>query len=117
YRDTILRQFDYLTAEYEFMWGNLEPVQGSYQFGPVDTIVAFAQQHALLLKGAPLVWHLILPSWVNETMTPAELQTAVDQRIDTLVGTYAGKVAVWDVVNEAAIDGGAAYRDSIFLQK
>jgi endo-1,4-beta-xylanase len=117
YRDTILRQFDYVTAEYEFMWGNLEPVRGSYQFGPVDTIVGFAQQHALRLKGAPLVWHLILPPWVNETMTPAELQSAVDQRIDTLMATYAGKVAVWDVVNEATIDGGAAYRDSLFLQK
>ena len=117
YRDTILRQFDYVTAEYEFMWGNLESTRGSYQFGPVKTIVAFAEQNGLQLKGAPLVWHLILPPWVNDTMTPADLQTAVDQRIDTLVGTYAGKVAVWDVINEATVDGGAAYRNSIFLQK
>lgn len=117
YRDTILRQFDSVTAEYEFMWGNLESTRGAYQFGPVDTIVTFAEQNNLQLKGAPLVWHLILPPWVNDTMTPADLQTAVDQRIDVLLGTYAGKVAVWDVVNEATTDGGTAYRDSIFLQK
>jgi endo-1,4-beta-xylanase len=117
YRETILRQFDYVTAEYEFMWGNLEPIRGNYQFGPVDTIVDFADQNGLRLKGAPLVWHLILPPWVNNAMTAAELQDAVDERIDTLIGKYAGKVAVWDVVNEATTDGGGAYRDSIFLEK
>ncbi|HEY2388537.1 MAG TPA: endo-1,4-beta-xylanase [Candidatus Binatia bacterium] len=117
YRDVIVRQFDALTAEYEFMWGNMEPTRGTYVLGPIDTIVAFAQQHALPLKGAPLVWHLILPPWVNDGMTATELQTAVDERIDGLVSAYAGTVATWDVVNEAVVDSGAAFRDSIFLQK
>ncbi len=117
YGTTILRQFDAVTAEYEFMWGNMEPSPGTYLTGPIDTIVAFAQQNGLALTGAPLVWHLILPSWVNASMSAAELQAAVDERIDTLMGSYAGAVTTWDVVNEAVVDFGAAYRDSIFLQK
>jgi GH35 family endo-1,4-beta-xylanase len=117
YRETVLRHFNYVTAEYEFMWGNIEPTPGNYMFGPVDTTAAFAEQHGLPLKGAPLVWHLILPPWVNDGMTAADLQSAVDQRIDTLVGRYVGKVATWDVVNEAMPDGTGGYRNSIFLQK
>jgi endo-1,4-beta-xylanase len=117
YRATLLRQVGAVTAEYELMWGNMEPSQGTYVTAPIDTIVAFSQQHGLALTGAPLVWHLILPPWVNDAMSAAELQAAVDERIDGVVGAYAGAVTTWDVVNEAVVDYGAALRDSIFLRK
>ncbi len=117
YRELLARQFSYVTLESEFMWANVEPTQGVYNLGPVEETLTFAEQNGLPTHGIPLVWHLILPSWVNASMTPAQLQMAVDERIDTLVGGYAGRVSSWVVVNEAVNDIGSALRPTIFLNK
>ncbi len=117
YREVLARHFSQVTPEYELMWGNIEPVQGTLNPTPVETILDFAETHGLPVVGSPLVWHLILPPWVNPAMTPAALQTAVDARIDTLLGTYAGRIGTWVVVNEAVNDFGGGLRPTIFLNK
>jgi endo-1,4-beta-xylanase len=115
YADTAARQFDSITPEFQFMWGNIEAVQGVLNLGPVDVVVDFAEAHGLSLMGTPLVWHLILPPWVNAAMSPAAFESALTTRIQTLLGLYGDRVDAWVVVNEA-IDGGTL-RPSIFLQK
>jgi endo-1,4-beta-xylanase len=117
YRDLLARQFNQVTPEYELMWGNIEPVQGTLQLAPVETILEFAETHGFPVVGSPLLWHLILPPWVNGGMTPAHLQAAVDARIDTLLGMYAGRIGTWVVVNEAINDFGGGLRPSIFLNE
>ena len=96
--------------------GNIEPVQGVLNLGPVDVVVDFAEAHGLSLMGTPLVWHLVLPAWVNNAMTPAALESALTTRIQTLLGLYGDRVDSWVVVNEAFTDQGTL-RPSIFLQK
>jgi endo-1,4-beta-xylanase len=116
YHALLARQFSSVTLESEFMWGNIEPSPGSYNLAPVEETLGFAEANGMHVVGLPLVWHLILPSWVNGAMTPAALQQALDDRIDTLVGGYAGRVDAWVVVNEAVSDFGGL-RSSIFLNK
>jgi endo-1,4-beta-xylanase len=116
YADTVVRQFDSVTPEFQFMWGNIEPVQGVLNLGPLNVVVDFAEAHGLALMGTPLVWHLILPPWVNAAMTPAALETALTTRIQTLLGSYGDRVDSWVVVNEALEENGTL-RPSIFLQK
>ncbi len=116
YADTAVRQFDSVTPEFQFMWGNVEPVQGTLNLAPVDVVVDFAEQHGLDLMGSPLVWHLILPPWVAP-LAPAALENALTTRIQTLLGLYGDRVDSWVVVNEAISDSGPTLRTTIFLQK
>ena len=89
---------------------------GVYDFAGADAIVAFAEQNRMRVKGHALVWHGALPDWVK-ALPPSELRAAVEDHIRTVVGRYRGRIAVWDVVNEAVADGGPGLRDTVFLQK
>ena len=49
--------------------------------------------------------NVLWPSWRNsppdlQALSPKALKARIDRRIDDAVGTFKGKVAVWDVVNE-----------------
>jgi endo-1,4-beta-xylanase len=50
-----------------------------------------------------------------EELSPPELRIAVEDHIRTVVQRYRGRVAVWDVVNEA-IDDSGGLRDTAFLR-
>ncbi len=60
------------------------------------------------MRGHALVWYLQLPGWVQGTAE--ELR----RHIDGVMGHYRGRVAQWDVVNEALSDTGD-FRPSPFL--
>ena len=65
-----------------------------------DAVVGFAEAHGMNVKGHALVWHGSTPQWVEE-LSPPELRMAMEDHIRTVMGHYRGRVAVWDVVNEA----------------
>src|SRR5262249_50550723 len=54
------------------------------------------------------VWHLSLPQWLTGGGFRAdELRTILKGHIETVMARYRGRIAAWDVVNEAlAEDGG-----------
>jgi GH35 family endo-1,4-beta-xylanase len=69
--------------------------------------VQFAQAHGMQIHGHNLVWHSQLPGWLTgTTFTAAQLTAIMDNHIDNVVGRYKGKIAIWDVVNEALNDDG-----------
>ena len=116
YNAVASREFNYLTAEYQMKWNVIEPSRGSRDFGPGDTIAAYAASQGMRLKGHTLIWHGATPSWVNAL--PAEdLRSAVDQHIRAVLSHYRGQVHAWDVVNEAVADSGTSLRDTVFRQK
>src|SRR5262245_33712044 len=95
--------------------GQIERVRGQLVFGPADEIVAFAEARGMRVKGHALVWHGDSPAWL-EALSPAEARAAVREHILDMVGRYRGRVAVWDVVNEAIADGGGL-RDTVYLRQ
>jgi endo-1,4-beta-xylanase len=115
YAAAAARHFSYVTAEYEMKWGQIERVRGQRVFGPADEIVAFAQARGMRVKGHALVWHGDSPAWL-ETLSSAEARDAVRDHVHDAVGRYRGRVAVWDVVNEAVADGGGL-RDTVYLRQ
>jgi len=117
YGPILARDFDYVTPENEMKWGPIHPAPDVWNFGPADAIVDFAAAHGMRVKGHNLVWDLQLPSYVNATLTPAELAAAMETHIRTLVGHYRGRVRAWDVVNEPLATFGASLKHSIFLDK
>ncbi len=115
YRQLVAEQFSTLTPENEMKWETTEPTRGSFNFGPGDEIVDAARGANQDVRGHTLVWYSQYPAWLND-LSAKELAAATREHIQRLVGRYAGRVGVWDVVNEAIADGGNL-RPSIFLRR
>jgi endo-1,4-beta-xylanase len=106
-------QFDMVTPGNEMKWDTTEPSNGSYNFGPGDKIVSFAQSHNMRIRGHNLVWHAQLPSWVNNLPTN-QVQPAMDAHITTEATHYKGKLYAWDVVNEPFNEDGTLRQDAFY---
>lgn len=113
----IAQHFDSLTPENEMKWYHIEPQPGVYSFGAGDKLVAFAGEHGMRVRGHTLVWHSQLAPWVK-SLAPDQLPAAIQRHIEAVAGHYKGKIAQWDVVNEAIADGqsGALRADSPFTR-
>jgi endo-1,4-beta-xylanase len=106
-------QFDMVTPENEMKWDTTKPSNGSYNFGPGDQIVSFAQSHSQRLRGHNLVWHSQLPGWVT-SLPSNQVQSAMESHITTEVNHFKGKIFAWDVVNEPFNDDGSLRQDVFF---
>ncbi|WP_166384009.1 endo-1,4-beta-xylanase [Polaribacter sp. 11A2H] len=111
--------FSSITSEYEMKMDRMHPSQGTFDFAAADAIVNFGVANGINVHGHALIWHNATPDWVkNFSGTDAEFETMVKNYITTTVTRYKGKVASWDVVNEAIEDGsGNPLRNSVFKQK
>jgi endo-1,4-beta-xylanase len=116
YAETIAREFNMLTPENAMKFGPLHPDPDRYNFDAADTIVNFAEEHSMQVRGHTLVWHSQLSPWLTEgNWTRDELTQILREHITTVVGHYQGRVVAWDVVNEAIADDGSL-RETIWLR-
>ncbi|MEM1254419.1 MAG: endo-1,4-beta-xylanase [Cyanobacteria bacterium P01_H01_bin.21] len=117
YRETIAREFNSITAEYEMKFRFLQPENGRFDFSRSDEIVNFATQNNMDVRGHTLVWHIDVPGWLeNGNWSRQELLGILENHVKTVVGRYKGQIEVWDVVNEAIADDGTL-RDSFWLRE
>lgn len=108
YAGTLAREFNQIEPENATKFGPIHPGPASYNFGPPDSIVSFARDHQMAVRGHTLVWHSQNPAWLTSgNYTPEQLASILRDHINTVVGHYAGQVYAWDVVNEAFNDDGA----------
>jgi endo-1,4-beta-xylanase len=115
YRTTLLREFNAITPENAMKWEPVHPAEREWRFDPADRLVAFAEAHGMEIHGHALVWHRQLPGWLETARSPARIAGALAEHVETLVGRYRGRLAAWDVVNEAVADGGRLRR-TVFLR-
>jgi endo-1,4-beta-xylanase len=99
-------QFNAFTPENEMKWASVHPREAVYNYGPADALVAFAEQHHMVVTGHTLVWHEQTPDWVFQDADgkPATRETVLlrlREHIRAVMGHYRGRVHGWDVVNEA----------------
>jgi endo-1,4-beta-xylanase len=114
YGDIAGGQFGSLTPGNAMKWGSVEPTQGTFNWAEADQIVAFAQAHSQQVRGHTLVWHSQNPSWLtNGSWTSAELSQLMNDHLALEVGRYKGRLATWDVVNEAFNEDGT-YRQTLW---
>jgi endo-1,4-beta-xylanase len=94
----------------------VHPGRHRYDFADADRIVRFATKHAMKVRGHTLVWYREAPDWVTKgKWTRSQLERVLRDHIRTVVGRYRGKVAEWDVVNEA-LDEDGKLRDSVWTR-
>jgi endo-1,4-beta-xylanase len=94
----------------------VQPVEGHFTFAAADRFVAFARTNGLKIHGHTLVWHQQSPGWFFRDGNASASRDLVFRRltnhIAVVVGRYRGKLASWDVVNEALADGDGYLRPS-----
>lgn len=115
YGEVAAREFDSLTPENEMKWDATEPSPGSFRFDAGDRLVAFAEQHSMRVRGHTLVWHNQLGAWVS-ALKGAELRAAMLRHVRELTLHWKGRIAQWDVVNEAVDDAGKLRQNSPFTR-
>ncbi|MEZ4773319.1 MAG: endo-1,4-beta-xylanase [Bacteroidia bacterium] len=118
YGSLVSKEFSSLTAEYEMKQNITATGPATYNWTPTDQIVNFAQANNQRVHGHALLWHSAVPDWItNFSGSSAEFDTVMKNYIHAVVGRYKGKVASWDVVNEAFEDQSGNLRNTVFRTK
>jgi endo-1,4-beta-xylanase len=90
-----------LTSTYPFI---LAPSKGDYRWEAADQQISLMAANNIYVHGHVLVWHESAPKWLT-TGTRAEVEKNMNDYIAAVLGHFKGKIASWDVVNEAFRDG------------
>ncbi len=104
-------QFSTVTPENCMKPAAIQPTEGAFDFATADAFVDFATRQQLKLVGHCLVWAKDdrTPPWFyRDGQQPASrelLLARMRQHIETVAGRWRGRIATWDVVNEALDDG------------
>jgi len=118
YGTVVKKELSSITPENAMKMVNLAPSRkDQYAWDDADYFVDYAKQNNMRVHGHCLVWHNSLPSWINSFAgTKEDWKTLLKDYITTVVGRYKGRIASWDVVNEALMDDGTP-RQTIWFTK
>lgn len=110
------REFNMVTAENEMKIDATEPQRGQFNFSGADRVYNWAVQNGKQVRGHTLAWHSQQPGWM-QSLSGSSLRQAMTDHINGVMGHYKGKIAQWDVVNEAFADGSSGARRDSNLQR
>jgi len=107
----LLSQFNSISPENVMKWEVIHPRPGVYDFTLADQYVELGLKNHMFIVGHNLCWHSQVPAWVfkddkGDPITRDALIERLHDHIRTVVGRYKGKIASWDVVNEALNEDG-----------
>ncbi|MFD0378922.1 endo-1,4-beta-xylanase [Streptomyces sp. NPDC127112] len=110
------REFNSVTPENEMKPDATEPQQGQFNFAAGDRVYNWAVQNGKQVRGHTLAWHSQQPGWM-QNLGGSALRQAMVNHINGVMAHYKGKLAQWDVVNEAFADGSSGARRDSNLQR
>jgi endo-1,4-beta-xylanase len=116
YATIAAREFNSVTAENEMKIDATEPQRGQFNFSAADRVYNWAVQNGKEVRGHTLAWHSQQPGWM-QSLSGSALRQAMIDHINGVMGHYKGKIAQWDVVNEAFADGSSGARRDSNLQR
>lgn len=114
----LAEHFNGVTPENCMKMSHLQPAEGCFRWTEADALVEFAAARNMAVHGHTLVWATDerTPEWVfRDGDKPASRPLVLERlkkHILAVVGRYRGKVASWDVVNEALGDADPFLRRS-----
>ncbi|MHC5907361.1 endo-1,4-beta-xylanase [Streptomyces sp. S6] len=110
------REFNMVTPENEMKIDATEPQRGRFDFSAGDRVYNWAVQNGKQVRGHTLAWHSQQPGWM-QGLSGGTLRQAMIDHINGVMAHYKGKIAQWDVVNEAYADGNSGGRRDSNLQR
>jgi len=92
--------FNYATLP--FHWQSFEPAPGAERWHLIDAMLAWLQPRGIVAKGHPLVWFYepCYPRWAYRDSFEA-IRDLNMERVRRVVSRCRGRIAFWDVINEA----------------
>ncbi|KAF1885196.1 hypothetical protein Lal_00029085, partial [Lupinus albus] len=101
YQKWFTSRFSVATFANEMKWYSTESVQGKENYGDADSMLQFAKQNNISVRGHNVFWDdpHYQPSWVP-SLSPSQLKSAVQKRIQSVVTRYKDQLIHWDVNNE-----------------
>ncbi len=114
----LVAQFNSVTPENCLKPDPVQTGEGKFKFAEADALVDFATARHLQIVGHCLVWAKDdrTPPWFfrdgQQTAGREQLLARMKNHIETVAGRYRGRIAMWDVVNEALDDGSDFLRPS-----
>ncbi|MFC7844369.1 endo-1,4-beta-xylanase [Streptomyces sp. NPDC057382] len=116
YTSIASREFNSVTAENEMKIDATEPQRGQFNFTAADRVFNWAVQNGKQVRGHTLAWHSQQPGWM-QSLGGSQLRQAMIDHINGVMAHYKGRIAQWDVVNEAFADGSSGARRDSNLQR
>jgi endo-1,4-beta-xylanase len=121
YRAVIEAECGVIVPENELKMHALHPEgPDSFDFSRADTLVDYATQKGLLIRGHNLIWHH--PNWMPKWSETADygpkpgdrVAEILTNHINTVCKRYADRIFTWDVVNEAVDNKTGVMRETAF---
>lgn len=85
-----------------FYWRTFEPERNKPDTARLLTAARWLVERGVTVKGHPLVWHTLTPSWLDDVPLD-ELAGVIRNRIVREVSDFAGVIDTWDAINEVVI--------------
>ncbi|KAH9820793.1 family 10 glycoside hydrolase [Melampsora americana] len=114
YGPTAKTYFNAVTVGNAMKWNAIEPSPGNFTFEHADTLVKFASDNCLEMRGHTMIWHQAVPSYLS-TLSAEELTSALQVHITTYLNRYKDNIFALDVVNEIFEDSGE-WRNSVWYK-
>jgi GH35 family endo-1,4-beta-xylanase len=90
------------TATLPFYWRGFEPERGHPETARLRKTAEWFQAQGVTVKGHPLLWHTLTPSWLGE-LDDAAVEAVIREHIASVVTDFTGVIGLWDAINEAVI--------------
>ncbi|KAF6829455.1 tomatinase [Colletotrichum musicola] len=113
---TLAEQFNSLSPENELKWMFINPSPGNYNWHLIDTLVDFADEHDMVVKGHGLISSCCNPDYILNITDPDVFRSAMKAHFEAVMHRYRGKVDRWDVVSEALETMGGGIQTNIFAK-
>ncbi|KAL6346691.1 hypothetical protein AAG906_000309 [Vitis piasezkii] len=101
YQNWFVKRFNAAVFENELKWYATEPDPGNITYALADQMLEFVRANQIVARGHNIFWEdpKYTPAWVRNLSGPA-LQSAVNNRIQSLMSKYKDEFVHWDVSNE-----------------
>lgn len=118
--EVIKRHFNSVVAENCMKSEEIHPEEHRWNWEDADQFVKFGEENGMVVIGHCLIWHSQCPEWFfvdreGNTVDAETLKARMRTHITTIMTRYRGRIAGYDVVNEAVLDNGD-YRQSKFYE-
>ena len=98
--------FNILVSENNFKMQHLRPNANFWNWGDVDQLINFAEEHKMKVKGHTFIWHSQNSGFVSSLNTREDALKVLKETITETLTRYKGRIAEYDVCNEIFEDNG-----------